>query len=148
MSFQDALDKARAARPEPKLQAVAVGDELFNVEIMRLDGMDWAAITAECPPTDERGARLGYDTNKAALIACERYSRLLDAEGEAVDMAPVKDEAGNIIAYPWRDLFKAVSGAEVGAIAATWWALNMNDPNTNVVALKKSLAGGGKTSSS
>lgn len=136
MSFKDALAKARAARPEPVLQPVAVGDALFQVEVRRLDGMEWAAITAECPPTDEKGARLGYDTNKAALVACRRYSRLLDEAGE-----PVED-------VDWADLFSAISGAEVGAIAAIWWALNMHDPNERVVALKKASAGGSETSSS
>lgn len=134
MSFKDDLAKARAERPAPVLQAVAVGDELYQVEIMRLDGMDWAAVMAECPPTDEKGARLGYDSNKAALVACKRYSRLLDADGEEVADAD------------WADLFDVISGAEIGAIAAVWWALNMSDPNERVVALKKSLAGGGKTS--
>ncbi len=136
MSFKDALAKARASRPEPVLQPVAVGDALFQVEVRRLDGMEWAAITAECPPTDEKGARLGYDTNKAALVACRRYSRLLDEAGE-----PVED-------VDWAELFAEISGAEVGAIAAIWWALNMHDPNERVVALKKASAGGSETSSS
>lgn len=136
MSFKDALAKARESRPKPVLQPVAVGDELYQVEMMRLDGMDWAAVMAECPPTDEKSARLGYDSNKAALIACKRYSRLLDAEGE-----PVAD-------FDWADLFKTISGTEIGAIAAVWWALNMHDPNERVVALKKALAAGDKTSSS
>lgn len=136
MSFKDALAKARESRPKPVLQPVAVGDELYQVEITRLDGMDWAAVMAECPPTDEKGARLGYDSNKAALVACKRYSRLLDTEGE-----PVAD-------FDWGDLFTAISGAEIGAIAAVWWALNMHDPNERVVALKKAWAAGDKTSSS
>lgn len=145
MSFKDALAKARDSRPEPKRVAVAVGDDLFNVEVMRLDGMDWAAVMAECPPSDEKGARLGYDTNKAALIACKRFSRLLDAEDEPVDMSlVVKDD--KVVESPWDDLFTTISGVEIGAIAATWWALNMNDPNNRVVELKKSLAGGVKTS--
>lgn len=135
MSFMDKLAKARAERPEPVLVPVAVGDELYSVEVMRLDGMDWAAITAECPPTDEKGARLGYDTNKAALVACRRHARLLDAEGE-----PVPD-------VEWSELFATISGVEIAAIAATWWALNMNDPNQRVVKLKKASAGGSATSS-
>lgn len=136
MSFKDALAKARASRPEPVLQSVAVGDELFQVEVRRLDGMEWAAVTAECPPTDEKGARLGYDTNKAALVACRRHSRLLDEAGEPVEEVD------------WGGLFTEISGAEVGAIAAIWWALNMHDPNERVVALKKASAGGSATSSS
>lgn len=136
MSFKDALAKARESRPKPVLQPVAVGDELYQVEITRLDGMDWAAVMAECPPTDEKGARLGYDSNKAALVACKRYSRLLGTDGE-----PVAD-------FDWGDLFTAISGAEIGAIAAVWWAMNMHDPNERVVALKKAWAAGDKTSSS
>lgn len=147
MSFKDDLAKARASRPEPVLQAVAVGDELYQVEMMRLDGMDWAAVMAECPPADEKGARLGYDSNKAALVACKRYSRLLDTDGEHVSMSVVRDDKGKVIEDPWADLFKTISGAEIGAIAAVWWALNMNDPNERVVALKKAWAAGDKTSS-
>lgn len=135
MSFKDALERARAGRPKSTLVPVAVDDELFQIEVRRLDGMDWAAIAAECPPGDEKSARLGYDTNKAALIACKRFSRLLDADG-----VPVEE-------VEWDDLFAAISGVEIGAIAATWWALNMHDPNQRVAALKKALAGGGKTSS-
>lgn len=134
MSFKDALAKARERRPKPVEVSVAVGDELFKVEVARLDGMDWAAVMAECPPTDKKAARLGYDTNKAALVACERYSRLLDAGGE-----PVED-------VDWVDLFATLSGAEIGAIAATWWATNMHDPNQRVVDLKKASMGGGRTS--
>lgn len=148
MSFKEALAKARAERPAPILQAVAVGDELYQVEMMRLDGMDWAAVMAECPPNDEKGARLGYDSNKAALIACKRHSRLIDTDGETVDMSIVKDDKGNVLADPWRDLFDTISGAEIGAIAAVWWALNMSDPNARVVALKKAWAAGERTSSS
>lgn len=135
MSFKDALAKARDSRPEPVLLQVAVGDVLFQVEMRRLDGMEWAGVMAECPPTDEKGARLGYDTNKAALVACRRFSRLLDVEGE-----PVPD-------VDWPALFAELSGAEVGALAATWWALNMHDPNERVVALKKAWAAGSRTSS-
>lgn len=134
MSFKDDLAKARADRPKPVLQAVAVGDELYQVEVMRLDGMAWAAVMAECPPTDAKGARLGYDSDKAALVACKRFSRLLDAEGE-----PVED-------FDWADLFDTISGTEVAAIASIWWALNMSDPNDRVVQLKKASAGGSKTS--
>ena len=128
------MERAKASRPKPVLQPVAVGDELYNVEVVRLDGMEWASIMAECPPTDEKGARLGYDSNKAALIACKRHSRLLDVEGE-----PVTDA-------DWGDLFAAISGVEIQAIAAVWWALNMADPNQKVSDLKKSLAGGDVTS--
>lgn len=134
MSFKESAQKARDSRPEPVKVSVAVGDDLFEVEVMRLDGMDWAAVMAECPPTDEKGVRLGYDSNKAALLACKRHSRLLNAEGEPDDEVD------------WDELFKIISGVEIGAIAATWWATNMNDPNQRVVALKKALAGGGKTS--
>lgn len=135
MSFKEVLAKARAARPQPVMVPVAVGEDLFNVEVRRLDGMEWAGITAECPPTDEKGARLGYDTNKAALLACRRHSRLLGGDGDVVEDVD------------WDALFGEISGVEVGAIAATWWALNMHDPNERVVALKKALAGGNVTSS-
>lgn len=148
MSFRDALAKARESRPEPVLVPVAVGDELFNVELRRLDGMDWAAVMAECPPSDEMGARFGYDPNKAARLACRRYARLLDADGEPVDMTVLRGEDGELAEDPWADLFTEISGTEIGSIAATWWALNMKDPNDRVVALKKALAGGSKTSSS
>lgn len=147
MSFKDALKRARDARPEPVLQPVALGDEIFNVEVSRLDGMEWAAIMAEAPPKDEKGARLGYDVNKAALIACKRHGRLLDDEGEPVDMDVVRDKRGNIIEDPWVDLFTEISGVELHAIASIWWALNMQDPNDRVVALKKASAAGAKTNS-
>ena len=134
MSFLEAVARAKADRPAPVLVPVAVGEALFDVEVSRLDGADWAAVMAECPPTTERGALLGYETDKAALIACRRHARLIDADGESVT---------DVV---WQDLFSAISGAEVGAIAATWWALNMNDPNQRVVALKKAYSGGSKTS--
>lgn len=50
MSITEALAKAREARPEPKLVAIAIGESLFNVEVRRLDGMEWAGIMAQCPP--------------------------------------------------------------------------------------------------
>lgn len=128
MSFKDDVAAAKSARPEPVVVSVAVGDTLYGVETKRLDGMQWAAVMAAAPPSDEAGARLGYDTSKAALIACKQHSRLLDAEGE-----PVAE-------FEWNDLFNAISGTEIGAIAATWWALNMGDPNQKVIALKKARA--------
>ena len=134
MSFKDALERAKSSRPAPILVPVAVGDDLFQVEVSRLDGMDWSVVMAECPPTDEKGARLGYDSNKAALVACRRHSRLLDSEDA---------EIGDV---DWGDLFKAISGVEIGAIAASWWALNMSDPNDKVEALKKALRAGAQTS--
>ncbi|UOQ60387.1 hypothetical protein MUN76_15365 [Leucobacter rhizosphaerae] len=145
MSFKDALAKARSNRPEPVLQAVAVGDELYHVEIRRLDGMDWAAITADCPPRHERDASMGYDSNKAALIACRRHGRLLDGDDEPVAMAVIRDDQGNVVDDPWLNLFNAISGTEADAIAALWWGQNVNDPNKHVVALKKASAGGSKT---
>lgn len=136
MSFKDALERARAGRPEPKLVEVAVGDDLFQVEVGRLDGMDWAGIMAECPPVDANGVALGYDTTRAALLACTRHGRLLDGAGE-----PVED-------VDWAALFVEIAGDEARAIAATWWTMNMRDPNARVAELKKALAAGGKTSSS
>lgn len=134
MSFKDALAKARAARPEPTLVGVAVGDELYNVEVVRLDGMDWAAIAAMSPVNDKRFLKIGFNPINAALLACAAHSRLLDANDE-----PVED-------VDWAELFTAISGEEVRAIAASWWGRNVNDPNTRVEALKKALAGGERTS--
>ena len=130
------IEKARAERPEPVTVEVEIGGELFMVEITRLDGMDWAAIMAECPPHDELSARLGYDMTAAGLLACKRFSRLLDSDGN-----PVED-------VDWDELFKISSGVGVRGIAATWWMLNMKDPNERVAELKKALAAGGRTSSS
>lgn len=135
MSFKEALAKARAGRPEPELVEVAVGDDLFQVEVSRLDGMDWAAVMADCPPSPA-SIQLGYDATVGAVLACERHGRLLDSSGD-----PVED-------VDWRELFAEISGAEARAVAATWWALNMRDPNTRVVELKKALEGGARTSSS
>ena len=135
MGFKEALERAQAERPKPVLQQVAVGDELFSVEVRRLDGMEWAGVMAECPPVDAAGARLGYDADKAAVVACKRYSRLLDADGEPVDD------------FEWDDLFAVISGVEVKAIAAIWWAMNMSDPNERVAELKKASRAGVKTSS-
>lgn len=134
MSFKEALEKAHAERPEPALVEIEIGGELFMVEISRLDGMDWAAIMAECPPNDELSARLGYDMTAAGLLACKRFSRLLDSDGNPVDDVD------------WEALFKASAGTGVRGIAATWWMLNMKDPNERVAELKKALADGGRTS--
>ena len=133
MSFKDALAQARASRPEPTLIPIAVGDDLYHEEIVRLDGMDWAGIVAECPITDVTQVRAGYDTAKAALLACTRHSRLLDGD------EPVED-------VEWAELFDALSGEEVRGLAATWWTMNVLDPNVRVAELKKASAGGGKTS--
>ena len=146
MSFKDALAKARAARPEPTLVGVAVGDELYNVEVVRLDGMDWAGIVAECPISDPAQAKLGFDANKAALLACRRHSRLLGDDGEPVEMIFTRDKAGAVTEDSWADLFTTLSGDEVRGLAATWWAMNVLDPNQRVAELKKASAGGGKTS--
>lgn len=138
MGIKEDLEAAKANRPEPVLVDIAIGETLYKVEVKRLDGMEWAGIMADAPPTDEASARLGYSPHRAALIACTRHGRLLDGSGtEAVAMGGE--------GLDWHELFEAISGIEVQAIAASWWALNAGDPNGRVVALKKSLAGGGKT---
>lgn len=128
MSFKDDLAAAKAARSETVMVDVAIGESLYQIEVRRLDGMQWADIMADAPPNNEVAGRLGFDVYKAALIACRKYSRLLDADGNEV---PDVD---------WGDLFAAISGAEVSGIGATWWALNMADPNRRVDALKKASA--------
>lgn len=140
MSFKESVAKARAEQPEPALVPVAVGEDLYEVEVTRLPGMEWSAIMVDAPPTGNDRV-FGFDLNKGALLACQRHARLLDAEGEPVDMSQGEDASD-----PWEDLFDTISGQEVSIIAATWWALNVNDPNQRVVELKKSLTGGGKTS--
>lgn len=147
MSFEDDLAAAKAERPEPVPVEVAVGAKLYTIEVRRLDGMEWAGITSECPPHDEKSAALGYDTNRAALLACRRFSRLLDADGEVVDTTVKRDEHGNVLSDRWADVFAIISGVEVGQLAATWWALNMHDPNQKVVELKKASLAGKLTSS-
>lgn len=145
MGLKEDLAAAKAARPQPVLVDVALGDVLYKVEVRRLDGMEWAAVMAEAPPTDEGSARVGYSTHRGALIACKRHGRLLDAEGTPVTHLGV-DEDGAPAPLDWPAIFSAISGTEVGAIAAVWWALNMGDPNERVLALKKASAGGSKTS--
>lgn len=132
MGLKEDLAAAKANRPQPVLVDIAIGDTLYKVEARRLDGMQWASIMAAAPPSDEGSARLGYSPSRAALHACRDYGRLLDEDSEPVDA-------------DWAEVFDAISGVEVQAIAATWWALNAADPNQNVVALKKASAGGSKT---
>lgn len=91
MGLKEDIEAARLNRPEPVRQQVAVGEALYEVEISRLEGLEWAGIIAECPPKDERGALLGYDANKAAVIACKRFSRLINSEGESMPMDVVRD---------------------------------------------------------
>lgn len=146
MSFKDALERARAARPAPMLVSVALDNELYNIEVVRLNGMDWAGIVAECPISDPAQARLGYDASKAALLACRRFGRMLDANNDAVEMDVVRNGKGIVIDDPWADVFEAISGEEVRGLAATWWSMNVYDPNQRVAELKKASAGGGKTS--
>lgn len=144
MGLKEDLEAAEANRPKPVLVDIAIGDALYRVDARRLDGMEWAGVMAEAPPTDEASARLGFSTHRAALIACSRYSKLYDADGEPVTHIEV-DEKGDPLPLNWARIFAAISGIEVQALAATWWALNAGDPNQRVVDLKKSSAGGGKT---
>jgi hypothetical protein len=124
MSFKEDLAKAKAKR-EPVVVDILLGDALYGVEVRRLDGMQWAEVIASAPPTTEAGARLAYDTAKGALIACERFGRLVYGDGK-----PVKD-------FVWQEVFETISGIEVTAIAATWWQMNMGEPNESVTAAKK-----------
>lgn len=134
MDFKDILAKAQEEVQEVKLVEVSVAGELFRVEVSRLPGMDWSAIMVACPPRSPKLAGIGYDLTDGALLACERHSRFLDADDEVV--ADVD----------WAELFTVLAGSEVQGIAATWWTLNMRDPNTRVVELKKALVAGEKAS--
>jgi len=133
MGIKEDLELAKAERPDPVYVDVAIGSNLYKVEITRLDGMQWAGIMAECPPIDDGSALLGYAPHRAGLIACQRHGKLLD-------------ENGNGVEADWEAIFESISGTEVQAISATWWGMNMGDPNQRVVALKKASAGGSKTS--
>jgi len=144
VGLKEDLNRAKQNRPEPVLVDIVIGDTLYRVDARRLDGMEWAGVMAESPPTDEGSARLGFSTHRAALIACTRFSTLYDADGEPVRHIET-DEQGNPLPLDWGLIFSAISGIEVQALAATWWALNAGDPNQRVVDLKKSSAGGGKT---
>ncbi len=134
MSFKDDLAAAKAAREEPALVDIAIGDALYQIETRRLDGMEWADIMADSPPNNDAAARLGFDVYRAAFLACKKHGRLLDAGG------------GEVPDVDWGDLFAAISGAEVSAIGATWWALNMANPNRRVASLKKTSQVASETS--
>lgn len=136
MSFKDLMDRARAEKPDPVRIEVSAAGELFQIEVSRLPGMDWSGIMVECPPRKKELSGLGCDLPTAALLACERYGRLFDAAGV---------EIPDVV---WEDLFEVLSGTEVQGVAATWWTLNMRDPNQKVVELKKASAAGSETSSS
>lgn len=140
MGYREAAERAKQNRPEPVIQAFVLDDELYHVPIRRLDGQDWALVTAEAPPEVARDARLGFNTRKAAMIACGRHAQLLDADKNPV---PAEyDEDGKRVPVDWGMIFAAISGTEVDAIAAIWWAMNVSDPNERVVAAKKASAGG------
>ena len=144
MGLKEDLEAAKSARVQPKVVDIVVNDTLYGVEVKRLDGMEWAAIMAECPP-DAQSVRLGYDAQKAALVASCRHGRLLDAGGEQILTLGV-DEEGTPVPVDWDAIFAAISGVEVQAIAGLWWGMNVGDPNQRVVALKKASAGGSATS--
>ncbi|MBB4072045.1 hypothetical protein [Canibacter oris] len=133
MSFHDDLKKAQQQRATETVD-ISLAGNLYSIEISRLPGMQWAAIIAAAPPQDAADARLGYSPATAALAACKAHGRLLDAAG-----VPVAD-------VDWGELFDAISGVEVQAVAAVWWGLNMGTPNDEVVALKKVSRPGSKTS--
>lgn len=146
MGLKEDLEAAKAKRPQPVYVDIAVGETLYKVEVRRLDGMQWAGVLASAPPTDVASARLGYSAREGALQACREYGRLLDSDDVAIDMSVVRDDHGVVVTDPWADTFEAISGVEVQAIAASWWALNSGDPNKLVGELKKASAGGSKTS--
>lgn len=144
MGLKEDLAWAKQNRPKPVLVSVAIGESLYQVEVRRLDGMQWAGVIASAPPGDEASARLGYSADKAALQACREYGKLLDDDGEQVTHFGVAED-GTPLPLNWVEIFDAISGVEVQAIAATWWALNAGDPNQRVVELKKASLGGSKT---
>lgn len=143
MTYREKLAKMREARPEPVMVPFVLDDELFHVDVRKLDGMDWAAVTADALPVTALDHRLGFSTIRAALLACEKYSTLHDAEQVPV---PEEWEKGEKIPTDWRGIFDEISEEELNAIAALWWGMNSRDPNRRAGELKKALAGGGKTS--
>ena len=145
MGLKEDLERAKQTRPEPVLVDIVISDALYQVETRRLDGMQWAAVMASAPPVDAASVMLGYSPAQGALVACREYGRMLDAEGNPVDMSPVLDENGEVVSEPWEDVFEAISGTEIQAIASSWWGRNAGDPNQRVEALKKASAGGSKT---
>lgn len=108
-------------------------DALCRVECVKLPGMVWAGITVECPPQNDVERGYGYSPHRAALIACSRHGRLLDAEGEPIEKPD------------WDALFME-NGAQIIDIASAWWTLNVNAQRQKLNALKKALAAGTTTS--
>ncbi len=144
MGLKEDLARAKSSRPAPVLVDIVVGETLYKVEVRRLDGMEWAAVMASAPPIDEGSARLGFNARVGALVACRDYGRLLDADGNEIHNLGI-DDYGEIVPLDWAAILDAISGVELQALSATWWALNSYDPNQRVVELKKASQGGGRT---
>ena len=147
MSFKDDIAAVKENTPKPLLVPVALNGKLYQVETKRLPGTTWDSILSRSPAKTEAHFRIGYDSGTATKIACREHARLIDPDGDPVDMAPTKDERGNVTSDPWADLFEAMSGLELRAISGAWWGLNESDPNKEISALKKALRGDESSSS-
>lgn len=143
MGYRDALERAKAKLPKPTMQEIVIDDEIYFIDIFRLPGMEWSGITADAPPKAETDRALGFDTAKAALLACARHSTLYDAEKQPVPVE--RDAAGQAIPVDWKSIFDTISESERDAVIATWWILNSRDPNQRVSIIKKARQGGSAT---
>jgi len=135
---------------QEKLDAVIAEsqDSVVTIRFFRLPGDAWADIMSRCParPGAVMDEYYGYNMQTATKLAAPYVDSqgLIyggRVEGDAVvplEYAPATDAAPAV--NEWADLFRVASGAEQARMESAVWELNISDPDTSLVDLKKKLA--------
>jgi len=142
-----------AADLQDKLDALIAEsrDSIVTLRFFRLPGEAWANIQSHCPARlgvpmeSDPTFGYGYNMQQAAKLAAaytDQQGQIFAGrvEGDEVlplrYVAPTKDNAG---INEWDDLFSVISGAEQSRIESAVYSLNVAEPATNLLALKKKL---------
>jgi hypothetical protein len=110
--------------------------DLVTLRFTRLNGNDWAYLTAKSPARLDVAVDVHYGYNFAAV--CEAAAKFKDPKtGRAFGHVLDGDELVELTDGEWDDLFAETAGNGVSRIYTTIWELNEYDPSARVQELVK-----------
>jgi hypothetical protein len=110
--------------------------DLVTVRFTRLNGNDWAYLTAKSPARLDVAVDMHYGYNFAAV--CEAAAKFKDPKtGRAFGHIVDGDDLVELTDAEWDDLFAEIAGNGVSRLYTAIWELNEYDPSARVQELVK-----------
>lgn len=123
--------KRQVESPSTLIAEVALGGELVQVRLTKMESWAWLNLSAQHPirPGSSLDAVHGFNMHAVVRDYPEREQVLSEDESATLD-----DET-------WADMMSVLSAADIDTIATGIWALNVLEGRQAVKAAKKASAG-------